>query len=129
MVAVNATLAVVYPHMTGAGGDAFWLLHDAATGEQHVLNASGRAAMAADRSDHDGDAIAFRGPAAALTVPGAVDGWLEAHGRFGRLPLAECLGRRSTTPATASRSAPRWRASRSPRSTCCVRSRPPRPPT
>jgi gamma-glutamyltranspeptidase len=91
MVAVNATLAVVYPHMTGAGGDAFWLLHDAATGEQHVLNASGRAAMAADRSDHDGDAIAFRGPGAALTVPGAVDGWLEAHGRFGRLPLAECL--------------------------------------
>ena len=24
-------------------------------------------------------------------MPGAVDGWLEAHGRFGRLPLAECL--------------------------------------
>src|ERR671929_1098603 len=47
MVAANAALGVVYPHMTGVGGDAFWLVHDAATGRQHVLNATGRAAAAA----------------------------------------------------------------------------------
>ncbi len=91
MVAVNSTLGVVYPHMSGAGGDAFWLIHDAATGRQHVLNASGRAAQAATRDSYRGDAIEPRGPRAALTVPGAVDGWVRAHERFGRLSLGECL--------------------------------------
>ena len=90
MVAVNAALGVVYPHMSGAGGDAFWLIHDAATGTQHVLNASGRAAAAATR-DRYSTGIDFRGPASALTVPGAVDGWVRAHERFGRAPLADCL--------------------------------------
>src|SRR5919107_5744466 len=47
MVAANAALGVVYPHMTGVGGDAFWLMHEAATGRQRVLNSSGRAAAAA----------------------------------------------------------------------------------
>lgn len=28
-VAVSACLAVVYPHMTGIGGDSFWLLYSA----------------------------------------------------------------------------------------------------
>jgi gamma-glutamyltranspeptidase len=92
MVAANAALGVVYPHMTGVGGDAFWLLHDAATGRQHVLNASGRAAAAATPEAYAGAAeIAPRGPRAALTVPGAVDGWAQAHARFGRLPFADCL--------------------------------------
>ena len=92
MVAVNAALGVVYPHMSGVGGDAFWLVHDAATGAQHVLNASGRAAAAATCELYAGAAeIAPRGPRAALTVPGAVDGWVQAHARYGRLPFAECL--------------------------------------
>src|SRR4051794_16044365 len=92
MVAVNSALAVVYPHMTGVGGDAFWLVHDAATGRQHVLNASGRAAAAATCELYAGaPEIAPRGPRAALTVPGAVDGWVQAHERFGRLSFADCL--------------------------------------
>jgi gamma-glutamyltranspeptidase/glutathione hydrolase len=92
MVAVNAALAVVYPHMSGVGGDAFWLLHDASTGRQHVLNASGRAAAAATREAYAGMAeIPARGARAALTVPGAVDGWVQVHERFGRRPFAECL--------------------------------------
>jgi gamma-glutamyltranspeptidase/glutathione hydrolase len=94
MVAANAALGVVYPHMTGVGGDAFWLIHDAATGRQHVLNASGRAAAAATLDAFAAGGareIAPRGPRAALTVPGAVDGWVQAHARFGRVPFAECL--------------------------------------
>jgi gamma-glutamyltranspeptidase len=94
MVSANAALGVVYPHMTGAGGDAFWLVHDAATGRQHVLNASGRAAAAATLEAYAAGGareIAPRGPRAALTVPGAVDGWAQAHARFGRLPFADCL--------------------------------------
>lgn len=94
MVAANAALGVVYPHMTGVGGDAFWLVHDAATGRQHVLNASGRAAATATREAYGAGGareIAPRGPRAALTVPGAVDGWAQSHARFGRLPFADCL--------------------------------------
>jgi len=94
MVAANAALGVVYPHMTGVGGDAFWLIHDAATGRQHVLNASGRAAAAATLDAYAAGGareIAPRGPRAALTVPGAVDGWVQAHARFGRVPFAACL--------------------------------------
>jgi gamma-glutamyltranspeptidase/glutathione hydrolase len=57
-----------------------------------VLNASGRAAAAASRELYAGAAeIAPRGPRAALTVPGAVDGWVQAHARFGRLAFADCL--------------------------------------
>ena len=91
MVAVNAALGVVYPHMTGPGGDAFWLVYDAASGECHALNASGRAGAAATRDRYPGREIPARGPTAALTVPGAVDGWVQAHRRFGRLPFADCL--------------------------------------
>jgi gamma-glutamyltranspeptidase/glutathione hydrolase len=92
MLASNAALSVVYPHMTGVGGDAFWLVHDAATDRQYALNASGRAGAAATREAYAGAAeIEPRGPRAALTVPGAVDGWIQAHRRFGRMPFADCL--------------------------------------
>ncbi len=40
MIAVDLTLGVVYPHMTGACSDAFRLIQDAATGTQHVDGAA-----------------------------------------------------------------------------------------
>ena len=65
---VAATLAVVYPHMTGIGGDGFWLLH--APGQpMRSIDACG-AAGAAVRRDLYGsaDSIPWRGPLAANTV-------------------------------------------------------------
>ena len=92
MVAVNAALGVVFPHMTGAGGDAFWLIYDASTGKQHALNASGRSAATISLDDYkDKSKIDERGPNAAITVPGAVDGWFQAQERFGKLSFADCL--------------------------------------
>ena len=99
MVACNAALGVVYPHMTGPGGDAFWLIFDAASRRAYALNASGRAGTAATRAvylEGGASAIPVRGPRAALTVPGAVDGWIQSQRRFGRLPLS-----RSLAPAIA----------------------------
>ena len=43
-VAAGAALAVVYPHMTGLGGDSFWLVWDARAGRLHGLAACGAAA-------------------------------------------------------------------------------------
>lgn len=86
-IAANATLAVVYPHMAGLGGDGFWLVYDP-DGEVSALNASGPAAETATREyyrDRGHTEIPSRGPAAALTVPGAVDGWRRAHERHGNL--------------------------------------------
>ncbi len=87
-IAANAVLCVVYPHMAGLGGDGFWLIAGPETDGVQALNASGPAARAATVNWYrgHGDEIPDRGPLAALTVPGAVDGWRVAHKRFGRLP-------------------------------------------
>ncbi|WP_409329491.1 gamma-glutamyltransferase [Trujillonella humicola] len=91
-IAANAVLCVAYPHMAGLGGDAFFLVKP--PGEQvRALNASGPAAALATRDFYaeqgHTDEIPSRGALAALTVPGAVDGWREAHERHGRLPWAD----------------------------------------
>lgn len=93
-ITVNSMLGVVYPHMTGIGGDAFWLMYDSASQDVRALNGSGRAGAAATRSfflDRGYEAIPAVGPLAAVTVPGAVDSWCVAHDAFGRLPLDELL--------------------------------------
>jgi gamma-glutamyltranspeptidase/glutathione hydrolase len=81
-VAAVATLAVVYPHMNGVGGDNVWLVFDAAHARLAALNGAGRAAAAAELETYRrrfGTTMPVRGGAAALTVPGAVSGWWAAH--------------------------------------------------
>ncbi|MEE2915643.1 MAG: gamma-glutamyltransferase, partial [Pseudomonadota bacterium] len=71
-VAVAATLAVVYPHMTGIGGDGFWLIVEA-DGRVHGIHGCGGAAAAADLSLYAGMAtVPTRGPLAANTVAGTI---------------------------------------------------------
>ena len=77
-IAANAVLSVAYPHMSGLGGDAFWLIHDG--DDVKALNASGPAAADATREFYaEYDELPDRGPESAITVPGAVDGWRVAH--------------------------------------------------
>jgi gamma-glutamyltranspeptidase len=86
-IATNAVLGVVMPGSCGVGGDAFWLIWDAASSRQLALNGSGRSAATADaRSLREAGLrrIPLRGPAS-ITVPGAVRSWGDAHERFGRL--------------------------------------------
>lgn len=94
-IATSAVLAVVYPHMTGLGGDAFWLIHEGHSGAVKFLNGGGKAAgtasVAALRERGVGE-IPLRGVIpATLTVPGAVASWTEAHRAHGRLSLAKVL--------------------------------------
>ncbi|MGE4303872.1 MAG: gamma-glutamyltransferase family protein [Novosphingobium sp.] len=74
-VAVAATLAVVYPHMTGIGGDGFWVIREP-EGRVHSVHGCGGAAARADLALYEGlDAVPNRGPLAANTVAGTISGW------------------------------------------------------
>jgi len=94
-IAASAALSVLYPHMTGLGGDAFWLIYDAKQRRVRYLDGAGCAAASASIdsfSDRGMDEIPFRGILpATLTVPGAVASWCAAHAQHGRLPLARDL--------------------------------------
>jgi gamma-glutamyltranspeptidase len=82
-IAAAATISVVYPHMNGVGGDNFWLIYDATTSRLTALCGAGRSARAASIEWYATrgirDSIPSRGGPAAVTVPGVVDGWWQAH--------------------------------------------------
>ncbi|MBV8510631.1 MAG: gamma-glutamyltransferase, partial [Xanthobacteraceae bacterium] len=97
MLAMAATIAAVYPHMNHLGGDGFWLVREP-TGRVRALMAPGPAganATIALYREHGHDEIPPRGPLAALTVPGAIAGWLlaleAARALGGKLPLSLLL--------------------------------------
>jgi oxamate amidohydrolase len=95
MVAMAATIAVVYPHMNHVGGDGFWLVREP-PGRVRAFMAAGRAGAHATRDLYrEHETIPPRGPLAALTVPGAIAGWIlaleAAHAHDGRMPLRELL--------------------------------------
>lgn len=97
MLAMAATIAVVYPHMNGIGGDGFWTIREPG-GRVRVIEACGfagsKATIAAYR-DAGHDIIPRRGPLAALTVAGAVGGWALAQefarSLGGKLPAGALL--------------------------------------
>ncbi|MBI2756052.1 MAG: gamma-glutamyltransferase [Chloroflexi bacterium] len=92
-IAANAVMAVTWPQMCGPGGDLFAQVWDAREGKLMGLNASGRAGskMTAEAYRERGvRSIPQRGPFA-VSVPGAVDGWVMLHERWGRLPLERLL--------------------------------------
>lgn len=96
MVAAAATIAVVYPHMNGLGGDGFWLIVPP-EGDPIAIDASGAAGSLATPEAYSGlTQIPHRGAKAALTVAGTVSGWQEAlnlsHELTGQaLPLGRLL--------------------------------------
>ncbi len=93
-IATAAAMTIVEPVSNGLGSDAFCILWDGS--ELHGLNASGPSPDAWTpeyfRRRHDADARTppMRGWDA-VTVPGAVAGWVALSGRFGRLPFADLL--------------------------------------
>lgn len=113
MIAMAATVAVAYPHMNGIGGDGFWLIRTP-DGKLRAIEACGYAgAKATIRAYRDkGHAsIPVRGADAAVTLPGAVGGWMRAlelsAANGGRLPLRRLLERaeqraREGTPVSGS---------------------------
>jgi gamma-glutamyltranspeptidase/glutathione hydrolase len=98
MIAMAASIAAVYPHMNHVGGDGFWLVRGP-NRRVRALMGAGTAGSRATRElyrEHGHDVIPSRGPLAALTVPGAVAGWMlageVAKALGGKLPLDVLLG-------------------------------------
>jgi gamma-glutamyltranspeptidase/glutathione hydrolase len=92
-IAANAALGLMEPTGNGIGGDLFAIVWDAEKRELTGLNASGRAprAMTLEYFQENGiEEIPPFGPLP-VSVPGAVDGWYELHGRYGRLPMKDLL--------------------------------------
>ncbi|MGI9311348.1 MAG: gamma-glutamyltransferase [bacterium] len=95
-VAVSAALAVVEPASSGLGGGGFWLLHDARSGEDWMLDGRERAPLAASRDMYlgaDGEVVPRLSVDGALAagIPGepAALAWLAEH--HGALPLSASL--------------------------------------
>jgi gamma-glutamyltranspeptidase / glutathione hydrolase len=102
-IAGNAALGLLEPTGNGIGGDLFAIIWDPKTGKLHGLNASGRAPMGMTPaqfrkwvatkplSKRDIAGTIPDWGAASVTIPGAVDGWFEMHGKFGKLPMERIL--------------------------------------
>jgi gamma-glutamyltranspeptidase/glutathione hydrolase len=92
-IGVNAALGFLEPVSCGIGGDLFAIVWDAESRKLYGLNASGRAPLdlTAEKVPPDPDGTIPLYSPYAWSVPGAVDGWFELHGRFGRMTMAEVL--------------------------------------
>lgn len=92
-IAANAVLGLVEPTGNGIGGDLFAIIWDAKTKQLYGLNASGRSPYDLTlkyfkKNGHE--KIPSYGPLP-VSVPGAVDGWFEMHGKFGSMDMQKIL--------------------------------------
>ena len=86
-IAANAALGVTEPMMNGIGGDLFLIYWDAKSNKLYGLNSSGwapRNLTVEFLAQHGITAMPHDG-IHSVTVPGAVEGWSQAHQRFGKL--------------------------------------------
>jgi gamma-glutamyltranspeptidase/glutathione hydrolase len=87
-VAIALTLSVVEPHMSGLGGDGFYQLHLATSGETRCWNATGAAPFAANAGRFRAQGIAVRGPLS-VSTPGFLAGLSALHAAHGSKSWAE----------------------------------------
>jgi gamma-glutamyltranspeptidase/glutathione hydrolase len=87
-IAANAVLGVTDPMSNGMGGDLFLIYREAKNGKLYGLNSSGWAPrkLSSEFLAKQGITSMPSDGIHSVTVPGAVEGWSQAHGRFGHLP-------------------------------------------
>jgi gamma-glutamyltranspeptidase/glutathione hydrolase len=93
-VATAAVMAVTSPYLCGMGGDMLAVVSAPGTDPVGLLS-TGRAGSGVDaaRLRAEGYSVMpVRGDFRSVPVPGAVDGWLALHARYGRLPLETVFG-------------------------------------
>ncbi len=92
-VTTGTVMAVVGPHLCGLGGDVLAMVSAPGSPPDALLSV-GRAGSGSDAAALRDDGFAvmpLRGDIRSVQVPGAVDGWLALHERYGRLPLDDVL--------------------------------------
>jgi gamma-glutamyltranspeptidase/glutathione hydrolase len=92
-IATALTLGVVEPVSTGIGGDAFLLYQSAADGRIYGVNGSGRCPrrLTLEELQRRGIKGIPHTGLASVTVPGAIDAFVEVQRRHGKLTFAEVL--------------------------------------
>jgi gamma-glutamyltranspeptidase/glutathione hydrolase len=89
-IAANIALGLMEPTGNGIGGDLFAIVWDAKTKKLYGLNASGPAPQSLSIDyfkDNNLKKIPAYGPLP-VSVPGAVDGWIQLHEKFGNKEFA-----------------------------------------
>ena len=92
-VATGTAMAVVGPHLCGLGGDVLAVVSAPGSPPEALLSI-GRAGAGSDPARLRAEGMAtmpLRGDVRSVQVPGALDGWLALHERYGRSPLADVL--------------------------------------
>lgn len=95
-VAVSSTLGVVEPISSGLGGGGFFLLHQASTGRDVMIDARETAPESAspdkflDKAGNLDPSKSINGPWSA-GIPGLPAALVELAGKYGRLPLKQSL--------------------------------------
>ncbi len=92
-IAASAVQCAVEPGSTGIGGDCFVLFAPEGSDKVVAYNGSGRtpAALTLDWFTERGLTEVPRQSPAAVTIPGAIDAWVQLHADHGRLPFADVL--------------------------------------
>jgi gamma-glutamyltranspeptidase/glutathione hydrolase len=90
-VAISLALGVVEPMMSGLGGDGFYQVHSAKTGETRCWNATGAAPFAATPERFAAHGMAVRGPLS-VSTPGGLAGVAAMHAALGAQPWRQLFG-------------------------------------
>lgn len=92
-IAASAVQCAVEPGSTGIGGDCFALFAPEGSDRVGAYNGSGRtpAALTPGWFAERGLTEVPRTSPGAVTIPGAIDAWLQLHADHGRLPFADVI--------------------------------------
>ncbi len=92
-ICASAVLCVVEPQSTGIGGDCFILMANNGSDKVIGYNGSGRSPAAATLDYFRGLGLdEFQSDSIhAITMPGAIDAWLNTHKDHGRMDMADIL--------------------------------------
>jgi gamma-glutamyltranspeptidase len=99
IIAMAAVIPVVYPHMNSIGGDGFWVIRtpDGVVRAIEACGPAGAKATIKAYREKGYESVPPRGPDAALTVAGAIGGWIRAlelsKALGGKFPVKELLAR------------------------------------
>ncbi len=96
-IGANATTGLMEPTGNGIGGDLFAIIWHEKSQKLYTINASGRSPLGLSYDgllkelDKKGHKSIQPNDLLSVSVPGAVDGWFEIHGKFGYLPMKDIL--------------------------------------